>query len=123
MADDLEHRVSKLERTFEEHLLVIHSFIDELRADHVRFDKRFEHQDAELRELKEQTQRLQEQGKRLIDIQADMVPMIKQDEVQIQELRDQGKRLIGIQADMAQIMKGMNGMLKDHDKRLNGAGL
>ena len=49
MADDLEKRIEKLESRLDEHLGVIHSFIDELRADRSSSRERIDQNEEGLR--------------------------------------------------------------------------
>jgi uncharacterized coiled-coil protein SlyX len=51
MAENLEKRVDKLEARLDQHLNVIHEFIDELRADRATLNKRFELHEAMIYEL------------------------------------------------------------------------
>jgi len=48
MADELERRVGKLEARLDQHLDVIHSFIDELREDRRVANKRIDQLDRKL---------------------------------------------------------------------------
>jgi hypothetical protein len=95
MADDIERRVTKLEKTLDEHLVVIHGYIDELRVEHVHSLKRIEQNEERIR----------------------------QNEKAIGQLQSQGLKLIDIHADLVKIVKGMNGMLMDHENRLSKGNL
>lgn len=111
MANDFERRMSKVERTLDEHLPNLYAFIDELRVFTAQL--KHDHEESVLR-----ISQNEDQIRRIVDSQSSLIgTMVKLSESQDRLVESQN-RLIDTQGDTNKILRGMKELLGNHGDRL-----
>ena len=120
MANDFEKRLGKVETRLDQHLVVIHEFIDELRADREVSQKRILQNEIAFGEFRirmdARMSQNEDQIRRLVDSQASLIGTM----VKLSESQD---RLSETQGDTIKILRRMESKLDNHEGRLSTAGL